>query len=328
MIEARELTKYYGTKLAIHNVTFQVEKGEILGLLGPNAAGKTTTMRIITAYMPPTSGTAKVAGYDVLEQSLEVRRRIGYLPENVPLYHDLTVRQYLEFVAKVKGVDGRERDHHVDEIMDRVNVLDRADSLIGKLSKGYRQRVGLAQALVGNPPVLILDEPTSGLDPRQVIEVRQLIKELASEHTVILSTHILPEVSMTCQRVVIISDGTVVAEDTPEGLARRLAGSERITVHVRGPADQVRRALESLPGVLAVHDGGRVTNTVHAFALDSKVGSDVRERVAQVVVGNGWGLLELHREAMSLEEIFVRLTTTDEPVREEPARAREGVAGR
>ncbi|MDR7534594.1 MAG: ABC transporter ATP-binding protein, partial [Armatimonadota bacterium] len=289
MIEARELTKYYGTKLAIHNVTFQVEKGEILGLLGPNAAGKTTTMRIITAYMPPTSGTAKVAGYDVLEQSLEVRRRIGYLPENVPLYHDLTVRQYLEFVAKVKGVDGRERDHHVDEIMDRVNVLDRADSLIGKLSKGYRQRVGLAQALVGNPPVLILDEPTSGLDPRQVIEVRQLIKELASEHTVILSTHILPEVSMTCQRVVIISDGTVVAEDTPEGLARRLAGSERITVHVRGPADQVRRALESLPGVLAVRDGGRVTNTVHACALESKVGSDVRGRVAQVVVGNGWG---------------------------------------
>ncbi len=313
MIEVKNLTRYYGQKPAIQDVTFNVEKGEVLGFLGPNAAGKTTTMRILTCYMPATDGTAKVAGFDVFEQSMEVRRRIGYLPENPPLYREMTVEGYLRFVGKIKGVDSRDLKRRVDEVMDRTNITNVRKSIIGKLSKGYRQRVGLAQALVHDPEVLILDEPTVGLDPKQIIDVRKLIKELGGDHTVILSTHILPEVSQTCSRVVIINEGRVVAEDTPEDLTRRLQGNEKIYLEVEGPAEAVENQLKGLSVVSMVqrekeHDG-RV-----AFVVESVPNEDIRKDLAKTIVQNGWGLFELRPVGMSLEEVFLRLTTKEEEV--------------
>src|SRR5919201_2131724 len=243
MIEVENLTKRYGEKLAIQDVTFDVQPGEILGFLGPNGAGKSTTMRILSGYMPASDGTATIAGFDVFTQSLEARRRIGYLPENTPLYLEMTVRGYLSFMAEMRGVPRRQRGERVATVMEQTRVADRADWIIGKLSKGYRQRVGLEQALVHNPPVLILDEPTVGLDPRQIIETRNLIRGLAGEHTVILSTHILPEVSATCQRVLIINDGEIAAEDTPDNLTRRLRGAETLQVEVRGPREEAAAQL-------------------------------------------------------------------------------------
>src|SRR5918912_1102865 len=247
MIEVDHLTKVYGEKIALQDVSFSADRGEILGLLGPNGAGKTTTMRILTGFLPPTSGTARVAGFDVVEDSLEVRRRIGYLPENVPLYTDMTVRAYLDFVARAKRVS--QRDASIEWAMDAARVDHVAGTIIGRLSKGYRQRVGLAQSLLGDPEVLILDEPTVGLDPNQIIETRQLIKALGGDRTIILSTHILPEVSMVCNKVVIINRGTVAAVDTVEALTRRLTGADRVAVTVRGPAREIERRLRQLPGV-------------------------------------------------------------------------------
>ena len=240
MIEVEHVSKVYNGRKAVDDVSFKVEKGEILGFLGPNGAGKTTTMRILTCYMPSTEGTARVAGYDVFEESIEVRKRIGYLPENPPLYPEMTVESYLNFVAKIKGTRSNQRKSQVDEAIGKCNLGDVRNRIIGKLSKGYKQRVGLAQALLNNPEVLILDEPTIGLDPKQIHEVRSLIKSLASTHTVILSTHILPEVSMTCNRVVIINKGKVVAMDTPEGLAHQMKGAERVSLTVDGPMEAVR----------------------------------------------------------------------------------------
>jgi ABC-2 type transport system ATP-binding protein len=311
MIEVEHLTKYYGPKMALQDVSFRAERGDILGLLGPNGAGKSTAMRILTCYFPPTSGTARVAGYDVVEDSLEVRRRIGYLPENVPLYTDMTVRAYLDFVARVKQV--QPRADSIDWAMDAARIDHVADVIIGKLSKGYRQRVGLAQAILGDPEVLILDEPTVGLDPNQIIETRQLIKALGGERTIILSTHILPEVSMVCNKVVIINRGTVAAVDTVEALSRRLSGSERVAVAVRGPRQEVAARLEHVPGVLAVtpietHDG------VARFELDTEPSSRVREELAAAIVRAGWGLQELRPQGLSLEEIFLQLTTSEQGV--------------
>jgi ABC-2 type transport system ATP-binding protein len=313
VIEVQHLTKRYGPTTAVDDVSFRVEKGEVLGFLGPNGAGKTTTMRVLTGYMPPTDGKAIVAGYDIFDQPIEAKRRIGYLPETPPLYPEMTVRDYLTFVAKIKAVPKRGRAARVNEVMERTRVADMANRHCGKLSKGYRQRVGLAQSLLNNPEVLILDEPTAGLDPKQIIDTRRLIKELGGDHTIILSTHILPEVSQTCQRVVIINKGRVVAVDTPDNLTSRLRGSETMLVQVDSPAgDDVKHALGIVPGVtnVAVSESHGTTSS---YEVSSDTGRDVRRQLAAVVVSNGWGLLELRPLRMSLEEIFLHLTTEEMP---------------
>ena len=309
MIEVQHLTKRYGGFTAVNDVSFKVEKGEILGFLGPNGAGKTTTMRVLTGYMPASEGKALVAGYDVFSEPIEAKRRTGYLPETPPLYPDMTVRDYLMFVSRIKGVPRSERKSRVATIMERTRISDMAARHCGKLSKGYKQRVGLAQALIHNPDVLILDEPTAGLDPKQIIETRKLIKELAGDHTIILSTHILPEVSQTCQRVVIINKGHVVAVDTPENLTSRLRGSEAMYVQVDAAGDDVRSALAAIPGVTGVMPAN--SPAAAAFEVASEAGRDVRRDLAAAVVTRGWGLLELRPMRMSLEEIFLSLTTED-----------------
>ena len=320
MIEVQHVTKRYGPFTAVDDVSFRVERGEILGFLGPNGAGKTTTMRILTGYMPPTTGKAAVAGYDVLEQPLEAKRRTGYLPETPPLYPEMTVRDYLTFAAKLKGVPASDRASRVQWAMERTRVADMSAKHCGKLSKGYRQRVGLAQAILHNPEVLILDEPTAGLDPKQILETRDLIKGLAGDHTVILSTHILPEVSQTCGRVVIINKGRVVAIDSPDNLTARLRGAEALYVQVDAGAEDAAAALSGIPGVLRVapstdiHHGGGA-----AFEVESERGRDIRREIARAVVTSGWGLLELRPARMSLEEIFLQLTTEERD--EEVARA-------
>ena len=322
MIEVQHLTKRYGPFTAVDDVSFRVERGEILGFLGPNGAGKTTTMRVLTGYMPPTEGRAIVAGFDVLDQPIEAKRRTGYLPETPPLYPDMTVRDYLDFVAKIKGVPRGERKKRLAEAMERTRIADMAKRHCGKLSKGYRQRVGLAQALLHNPDVLILDEPTAGLDPKQIIETRQLIKQLAGDHTIILSTHILPEVSQTCQRVVIINKGRVVAVDTPENLTSRLRGSESMYIQVDGMGADVQAALAAVPGVTRVALA-ETRVTAAAFEVDSETGRDIRRELAAAVVTRGWGLLELRPVRMSLEEIFLSLTTDEARPAPEAAPAAE-----
>jgi ABC-2 type transport system ATP-binding protein len=312
LIEVQHLTKRYGPVTAVDDISFTVERGEILGFLGPNGAGKTTTMRVLTGYMPPTDGKAIVAGYDVFEQPIEAKRRTGYLPETPPLYPDMTVRDYLSFVARIKGVPRGERTARVNEMMEKTRIADVANRHCGKLSKGYRQRVGLAQALMHNPDVLILDEPTAGLDPKQIIETRQLIKALAGDHTIILSTHILPEVSQTCQRVVIINRGRVVAVDTPDNLTSRLRGSETMYLQVDAGGADAGSVLQRVSGVtrVAVADSKQ---QIVGYEVDSEAGRDVRRELAAAVVGRGWGLLELRPMRLSLEEIFLHVTTEETP---------------
>ena len=312
MIEVQHLTKRYGPVTAVDDVSFTVERGEILGFLGPNGAGKTTTMRVLTGYMPPTGGKAIVAGYDVLEQPLEAKRRTGYLPETPPLYPEMTVREYLTFVSKIKGVPRGERKARVDEMMRKTHVDDMANRHCGKLSKGYRQRVGLAQALMHNPDVLILDEPTAGLDPKQIIETRQLIRGLAGDHTIILSTHILPEVSQTCQRVVIINRGKVVAVDTPDNLTSRLRGSETMYLQVDAAGADAESILQRVSGVTRVSVADTKQQVI-GYEVDSEAGRDVRRELAAAVVSRGWGLLEMRPMRMSLEEIFLHVTTEEAP---------------
>jgi ABC-2 type transport system ATP-binding protein len=322
VIEVQHLTKRYGRFTAVEDVSFRVERGEILGFLGPNGAGKTTTMRIITGYMPATEGKAVVAGFDVFDQAIEAKRRTGYLPETPPLYPDMTVAEYLGFVAKVKGVPSAERKQRIQTVMERTRIADMADRLCSRLSKGYRQRVGLAQALIHNPDVLVLDEPTAGLDPKQIIETRQLIKELAGDHTIVLSTHILPEVSQTCQRVVIINKGRVVAVDTPDNLTARLQGSETMYVQVDvGDADAAA-TLERVPGVTRVVPADRRDGIV-GYEVESDRGRDIRRDLSRAVVTNNWGLLELRPMRMSLEEIFLSLTTEEAAAQAAPAPAAE-----
>jgi len=315
VIEVEHLTKRYGSVTAVDDVSFKVNKGEILGFLGPNGAGKTTTMRVLTGYMPATNGRAVVAGYDVFDHPIEAKRRTGYLPETPPLYPDMTVREYLEFVAKIKGVAPKDRRERVKSVLERTWIADMAGRECGKLSKGYRQRVGLAQALIHNPEVLILDEPTAALDPKQIIETRRLIKQLAGDHTIILSTHILPEVSQTCQRVVIINKGKVVAIDTPDNLTNRLRGSETMFVHIDGGrVAEAREVLERVAGVARVTPADGAGDGV--FEVASAQGHDVRRELARAVVGGGWGLLELRPMRLSLEEIFLSLTTEERPAEE------------
>ena len=310
MIEVMQLTKCYGPTVAVSDVTFEVKKGEVLGLLGPNGAGKTTTMRVITGYLPPTAGTVRVAGFDVAEQPLEAKRRTGYLPESPPVYTDMLVSEYLAFTGRIKGVPRRELSKRIEEVSETCAITDVQRRQIGKLSKGYRQRVGLAQALIHNPDVLVLDEPTAGLDPKQIIETRELIRGLSGQHTVVLSTHILPEVSKTCERVVVINAGRVVAVGAPEELTRRLQGYETVLVTAEGPAEEMRARLEKIEGVNRIEPrevtDGRATLEVHA-----EKGKDVRAELARAVVESQWQLLELTRGGLSLEDIFLKLTTQD-----------------
>ncbi|PYR44322.1 MAG: MFS transporter [Acidobacteria bacterium] len=310
MIEVQHLTKRYGRVTAVDDISFRVERGEILGFLGPNGAGKTTTMRILTGYMPATEGKAIVAGFDVFDQPIEAKRRTGYLPETPPLYPDMSVAEYLDFVAKVKGVPSNGRRERIRYVMERTRISDMGERLTGRLSKGYRQRVGLAQALIHNPDVLILDEPTAGLDPKQIIETRQLIKELAGDHTIVLSTHILPEVSQTCQRVVIINKGRVVAVDTPDNLTARLRGSETMYVQVDAAGVDATAVLRRVAGVSRVVEADRREGIV-GYEVEGEHGRDIRRDLARAVVGGGWGLLELRPMRMSLEEVFLSLTTED-----------------
>jgi len=321
VIEVQHLSKRYGPVTAVDDVSFRVERGEILGFLGPNGAGKTTTMRILTGYMPATAGKAIVAGFDVFDQPIEAKRRTGYLPETPPLYPDMTIVEYLNFVAKIKGVAAADRRHRVKAIMDRTRVAEMANRLCSKLSKGYKQRVGLAQALIHNPDVLILDEPTAGLDPKQIIETRELIRALAGDHTIILSTHILPEVSQTCQRVVIINKGRVVAVDTPDNLTSRLRGSETMYVQVDAPgnnAADIASSLGRLAGVTRVAEADR-RNGLVGYEVESESGRDIRRDLARTIVSSGWGLTELRPMRMSLEEIFLSLTTDDAEAAAAPA---------
>lgn len=309
MIEVKNLTKYYGDYPAIEDISFTVNKGEILGFLGPNAAGKTTTMRVLTGFMPPTSGSAKIAGFDVVDQSLEARRRIGYLPETVPLYTEMSVTDYLDFMGRIRGMNKEWRRRRIGEVVDICRLGDYRTSLIGKLSKGFRQRVGIAQAILHEPEVLIMDEPTIGIDPIQVVETRSLIKGFGGDHTVILSTHILPEVSMVCERVIIIHEGQVVAIDRPGNLSERLKGTERLEVDIRGPAAQVMSALRDLSGVREVTRTDR--GDASSYNIETISGADLREQISVLVHQKGWGLLRLQPIEMSLEEIFLRLTVTE-----------------
>jgi len=305
MIRVEGLTKDYGARRAIDNLTFNAEKGEIVGFLGPNGAGKTTTMRILCGYMPPTSGKAVIAGFDVVDESLEVRRRVGYLPETVPLYPDMAVFDYLKFMADLRHLDDAE--DRADEALEKVHLEDRADSFIGNLSKGMRQRVGLAQALLHEPDVLILDEPTIGLDPAQILEVRNLIREIGRERTVMLSTHILSEAQQICNRVLIINKGHIVVEDTPMHLQSRLAGSQRVAVQILGDIDGLDTIVSEVPGVTHVAVSGD-----GSLEFETVPGQDARPDVARAIVNSGYNLLELHPIGMSLEDIFLQLTR-DEP---------------
>jgi ABC-2 type transport system ATP-binding protein len=313
MIEVEGLTKDYGTTRAVNGVSFTVRQGEVLGFLGPNGAGKSTTMKMLTCFLAPTAGRARVAGHDVFDESIEVRRRIGYLPEDTPIYRDMTVVEYLDFAAQMRGMDGDRIPDRIKEIGQRCGLADVAGKLVGELSKGYRQRVGLAQAMLHDPDILLLDEPTSGLDPNQIVEIRSLIKEIGREKTVVLSTHILPEVQATCSRIVIISGGKLVADGTPEALrARERGGRYRVVVESDGISKEaIRDRLASLAGVARCETLSAEAGA-HAFVIDGAASDDLRKPIFRAVVDNRWTLLELARESASLEDVFRHLTTREE----------------
>ncbi len=304
MIHVSKLTKDYGSRRAVSELDFDIEKGEIVGFLGPNGAGKTTTMRVLTGYLPPTSGTVEIGGFDIIEHSLEARRLIGYMPETVPLYPDMTVFEYLMFMADLRHL--KDAEDRVDDVLEMVHMEDRSEGYVGNLSKGMRQRVGLAQALLHRPEVLILDEPTIGLDPAQIIEVRNLIREVGREHTVLLSTHILSEAQQVCNRVLIINKGRFVAEDTTEGLQARLTGVHRVNLRIRGEIDELVPLVSAVPGVIRV-----LPQSDDALEFETAPGQDVRPEVVRKVVAAGYDLLELNPANMSLEEIFLQLTQDD-----------------
>jgi ABC-2 type transport system ATP-binding protein len=306
MIEAENLTRYYGPTQAVYDLNFHVDQGEIVGFLGPNGAGKTTTMRMLTSFLPPSDGTARVAGFDVFYDSLEVRRRVGYMPETVPLYPEMTIRAYLDYMAALRQLSNPRQA--VGRAMEACAVADHADSMIAKLSKGYRQRVGLAQAILHEPEVLILDEPTIGLDPRQVTDVRALIQEIGREHTVILSSHVLPEVSQTCNRVLIINKGSIVAEGTPEELTAQLQGAERVLVRIADAGPEAIEVLGRVDGVIGVEPA---PDDEGVYQVSCAQSYDRRAELARAVVEQGWGLLELRGVGMSLEDIFLELTTEE-----------------
>ena len=305
MIRVENLTKYYGKRLAVDNISFNVERGEIVGFLGPNGAGKTTTMRILTGFLAPTQGEVWVADYDMSQHSLEARQHIGYFPEAMPLYSDMTVRSYLDFSSRLRGLDKNRIKTRVEEVVDICHLEEYIDVLIGKLSKGFRQRVGVAQAIIHEPGVLILDEPTIGIDPIQVAMTRQLVKELGKERTILLSTHILSEVSVTCDRVIIINEGRIIAEDRIENLSSLVSGSRRIRLEVEGPAEKVAERLRQIEGVL------QVSYEDPHYIVECPAGQDPRGKIMQAIVQSGWNLLSLESMEMSLEDIFLKLTTEE-----------------
>jgi ABC-2 type transport system ATP-binding protein len=325
LIEVDHLTKSFGRVRAVDDVSFSVSKGEILGFLGPNGAGKTTTMRVLTGYLPATGGSARIAGFDVFEQSLQVRQHIGYLPENPPLYPEMAVRPYLEFVARIKGVASADLGIKVNQALHLTNIEDKAGVLIKHLSRGYKQRVGIAQAIVHNPDVVILDEPTVGLDPKQIIEVRKLIKGLAGEHTIILSTHILPEVSVTCDRVVIINKGRIAAVDTPANLTNQLKGAERIQLEVGADPDSLRAAIMQIDGVSDLKIEPAETPERLAVTVESRSDGDIRSAIAKRVIGEGFDLYELRAIRLTLEDIFLQLTTEEAQIAPEAVAAEAAV---
>jgi ABC-2 type transport system ATP-binding protein len=332
MIKVEGLTKRYARHVAVNNISFEVGKGEIVGFLGKNGAGKTTTMRVLTCFLPPTAGKVTVAGFDVMEQSVDVKRNIGYLPETPPLYPEMEVADYLTFVSKLKNIPSAEIKKRVDEVCERTNIADRKNTIIGKLSKGYRQRVGIAQAIIHNPPVLILDEPTSGLDPEQQLQARQLIASLSGDHTIILSTHILSEVEQSCSNVVIINNGEIVAVDSVANLHKRGRSTEVVSVEVSGaPADVVRRRLEEVAGVARVISRDTASqgsgDGLTAFEVEGLENYFLRPELARAVVQSGWNLVELKAVGESLEEIFLELTRSEKAVAPvEAAVSAEGAA--
>ena len=310
MIEIRNLVKYYGDILAVNNVTFTVKKGEILGFLGPNGAGKSTTMNILTGYLSATSGTVTINGFDILDDPQQAKKHIGYLPESPPLYLDMTVTEYLRFVAELKGVAAEQRIRQLAEIMKLVRITDVAGRLIKNLSKGYRQRVGIAQAMVGNPEVLVLDEPTIGLDPKQIIEIRNLIKELGKTHTVILSSHILPEVQAVCERVVIINKGSIAAEDTPEGLSRQMAKTSRLQLSAEGPSRDITQKLRLIPGIKQAEAVLEKEGGITIFEIENDPDQDVRKQIFFEMARNSWPIIEMRSLDPTLEEIFLQVTSS------------------
>ena len=317
MIELKNVTKMFGAFPAITDISFKVEAGEVLGFLGPNGAGKSTTMKIITGFMPPSAGEVTVAGYDIVTESLEARRHIGYLPETVPLYSDMNIKDYLQYMGKLRGMSRDRINQRIPEVIDICNLGDYYTTIISKLSKGFKQRVGIAQAILHEPDVLVMDEPTIGIDPIQVVETRQLIKDLGGEHTLTISTHILPEVSQICERVIIINEGQIIAVDTPENLAKRLVGSERVDLDVKGPQQDVLEALRNVEGVReAVRMDGE-PGSIPRYRVQSELDVEIRADLALMIVTSGWELLRLDGVIMSLEEIFLRLTTDDEVIHED-----------
>ncbi|MGA2027584.1 MAG: ATP-binding cassette domain-containing protein [Syntrophobacteraceae bacterium] len=312
MIEAEGLTKFYGPIGAIRNVSFQIDKGEVVGFLGPNGAGKSTTLRILTCFMPPSSGIARVEGLDVIENSLQIRQKIGYLPESVPLYKDLTVSRFLRFAASSKGVEAKRMNAEVSRVISACGLEKNSDRIIQNLSKGFRQRVGLAQALLNDPSVLILDEPTIGLDPAHIIEIRRLIQDLRGDRTILLSSHILPEVAQLCQRVIIINKGEIVATDSPANLTSQLQKTVKIVLELSGPIQEFAQAIENMTGVEKV---SLVSNGTSRFVIETDPSTDIRPEIAAMAVQKGCGLLELKTMQLSLEDIFMQLVT-EEPSEE------------
>ncbi len=314
MIEAKDLVKRYGPHTAVDHATFKIERGEIVGFLGPNGAGKTTTMNMLTGYLSSTEGTVTVDGMNILEHPLEVKRRIGYLPENPPLYPEMTVREYLQFAGEIKKVPKQELSKRIDEVMWKVGITDVMGRLVKNLSKGYKQRVGLAQAMIGKPDILILDEPTAGLDPKQILEIRQLIKELGKTHTVILSSHILPEVSAVCKRILIINQGKIVADDTPENLAKRLLGGSHLLLRIDGTPQQVEATLQKVPDVKKLSFKESQERGTVEVVVESDKDKDIRRDISKALGSAGLPILMMRSLDMTLEEIFLHLTTKEEEV--------------
>ena len=312
MIELKNITKYYGDFPAVTDISFKIEKGEIVGLLGPNGAGKSTTMKMITGFMPPTSGELTVDGNDIVSQSIEARRKIGYLPETVPLYTDMTVYSYIEYMGMLRGLSKKNIKSKVDNVIEICKLEDYRNSLISKLSKGFRQRVGISQAIIHEPEVLVLDEPTIGIDPNQVVETRQLIKNLSGEHTLILSSHILPEVSSICERVLIIHEGEIAASDTIENLSSLMSGKNKVEADIIGSPQAIVAELEKINGVKSVQFSiNKSSNEFSTFSIESEINSDIRSEISKIIINNDWGLIRLQSMGMSLEDIFLQITTSE-----------------
>ena len=312
MIELKNITKYYGDFPAVTDISFEIEKGEIVGLLGPNGAGKSTTMKMTTGFMPPTSGELTVGGNDIVSQSIEARRKIGYLPETVPLYTDMTVYSYIEYMGMLRGLSKKNIKSKVDNVIEICKLGDYRNSLISKLSKGFRQRVGISQAIIHEPEVLVLDEPTIGIDPNQVVETRQLIKNLSGEHTLILSSHILPEVSSICERVLIIHEGEIAASDTIENLSSLMSGKNKIEADIIGSPQAIVTELEKINDVKSVQFSiNKSSSEFSTFSIESEINSDIRSEIAKIIINNDWGLIRLQSMGMSLEDIFLQITTAE-----------------